>query len=111
MTIPLAMQTPITEITWPELPTSVYATSTAASNLRLLGLTAKGTIHVIDLSAGDRDLERDWANVAGALGEGAKFVPDIKPGSQDARGEATGVMVRYRRGEMDWRIVRLGQQR
>lgn len=110
MTIPLAMQTPVAEITWPELPSGVYAATTPSSDLRLIGLTSKGTIHVIDVNAGERGLERDWASVKGALGDKARFIPDIKPGGQDARGEGQGVVVGYRRAERDWRMVRLGYQ-
>jgi hypothetical protein len=102
------MQTPIGEITWPEIPASVYATQSSAG-LRLLGLTAKATLHVIDVTAGERGLEKDWASVSGALGQTARFVPDIKPGGQDTRREEVGsIAVTTRRGDKDWRIMRLG---
>jgi hypothetical protein len=98
------MQVPVAEITWPELPTSIHATTSPGAGIRLLGVTATGTIHIIDVDSGERGLERDWACAKGALGDKAKFLPDRNSGPN------TGVIVGYRKRERDWRIVRLGQR-
>ena len=114
MTIPLAMQVPVTEITWPELPISIHATTSPGAGIRLLGLTVTGTIHIIDVNPGERGLEKDWACAKGALGDKARFVPDARLGGNHAglesgHGSASGVVVGFRKRERDWRIVRLGQ--
>ena len=93
------MQVPITEMTWPELPVSIHAMSNMGSGLRLIGLTAAGTIHVMDVNATERGLEKRWTSVRGALGDKPRFLPSRNAGDRH-------VHVGYR-GTEGWRLIKL----
>ena len=91
------MQAPIADITWPEIPITVHAFAGTSSNMQLLGITANGTIHVIDLTFTATGMQKDWSSIRGVSGTRAIFLGE--------RGEG-GVCLASKK-DKEWRVIGL----